>query len=385
VVTADMGGTTLDLGLVLDGRCQTVSQPEIAGVRVALFTNASTPIGCGGSSLVTVEDGRVLVGPRSAGAVPGPAAFGRGGERPTLTDADLVCGLLEEGAELGGQYVLDASRARAAVGEGVAGPLGRPVEEAAAQVEETATTQIADAIGALLASHGLPAERATAYVYGGAGPLHLWAPLARLGIGSARSFPFGSAFSAFGCTVADIRYRHEAAWDGSKPATPQRLSRLLERLAHRGLGDARAAGASGQRVHGTVLLLGKDGQVVAKVGPMATLERPATLHALVTAALAGDAWAEVRSVALDVTLPGPPADPLRGRPTPAPGAAGSGTRPVWWAGEWLDTQVQAWNDLRPRGPMAGPVLLTERDSTHAVGPGWTVLLDERGNLRWTAR
>jgi N-methylhydantoinase A/oxoprolinase/acetone carboxylase beta subunit len=385
VVTADMGGTTLDLGLVLDGRCQTDARPEIGGVRVALPSNASTPVGCGGSSLVTVEDGRVLVGPRSAGAVPGPAAFGRGGERATLTDADLVCGLLQDDAELGGQFALDASRARAAVAEGVAAPLDLPVEEAGARIQEAATARIADAIGALLAAHGLAPERATAYVYGGAGPLHLWAPLARLGIGSARSFPFGSAFSAFGCTVIDVRHHYEAAWDGARPAAPERLGGLLERLVRRGLGDTRAAGPAGQEVHGTVLLLGKDGQVLARVGPLAALERPATLQALVAAALAADGWAEVRSVALDVTVPGPPADPLRGRPAASPGAAGPATRAVWWSGEWRDTPVRAWDDLRPGTPLAGPVLVTERDSTHAVGPGWAVSLDERGNLRWTAR
>jgi N-methylhydantoinase A/acetophenone carboxylase len=384
VVTADMGGTTLDLGLVLDGRCETDTRPDIGGVRVALPINASTPLGCGGSSLVTVDGGRVVVGPHSAGAVPGPAAFGRGGTRPTLTDADLVCGLLEEGAELGGQFLLDAGRARQTVAAEVAAPLRCPVEEAAARVEEAAADQIADAIDRLLASRGLGPERATVYVYGGAGPLHLWAPLARLGIGSARSFPFGSAFSAFGCTVLGLRHRYETAWDGTR-AGVERFGGLLERLARRGIGDTMAEGAPGGRLHGTVLLLGKDGRVLAQAGPMAGLDRPETLQALASAALASPTWSAVRSVALDLTLPGSPADLLGRRPTPTRRVANTATRPVLWVGEWRDTPVRPWGDLRPGAPLAGPVLLTERDTTHAVGPGWEVTLDERGNARWTAR
>jgi N-methylhydantoinase A len=232
-----------------------------------------------------------------------------------------------------------------------------------------------------LRARGLEPADATVYVFGGAGPLHLWAPMQRLGIRRARSFPFGSAFSAFGCTVVDIRHRYEVAWDAADAPSAERLGGVLERLLRRGLGDARAEGATGGQVHGTVLLLGKDGHTMAESAPVGGLDRPGALDELVNAALAGDGWSAVHSIALVVTVPVPRAEPPA---APAPAAPVAATRPVWWAGQWLPTPVRGWGEPGPGETVAGPVLLTERDTTHALGPGWDVTIDERGNALWTA-
>ncbi|MCY4663705.1 MAG: hypothetical protein OXC00_03465, partial [Acidimicrobiaceae bacterium] len=117
VIAFDMGGTTLDLGLVRNGTYEVDREPDIRGVRVSLPVPGIVSVGLGGSSIASISNsGTVTVGPASAGAVPRPAAFGRGGTEPTLTDADVVLGLLADGQELPGDIVLDASRAAAALG-----------------------------------------------------------------------------------------------------------------------------------------------------------------------------------------------------------------------------------------------------------------------------
>ena len=154
VLTADMGGTTLDVGMVTDGRCEVDVRPSIAGVRVALPMNRTESYGTGGGSLIGVtDDGRITVGPGSAGAVPGPAAFGRGGKRATVTDADVVAGLLSDGTVLGGEVTLSGSAARTAVEE-IATRLGIAVEAAAARIEDAIDAQLGRDMARFLADRG---------------------------------------------------------------------------------------------------------------------------------------------------------------------------------------------------------------------------------------
>ena len=204
VIAFDMGGTTLDLGLVRDGAHEVNLEPEIRGVPVSLPVPGIVSVGLGGSSIASVDSsGTVTVGPASAGAVPGPAAFGRGGIEPTLTDADMELGLLADGAVLPGDIVLDADRASA-----VLAPLaGGDATAAARLVHEAAHNKAAAAIEDLMSRSEVDSADATLYAFGGAGGLHAGPVAALVGISRVRSFAAGGVFSARGVA--------EAALDGS--------------------------------------------------------------------------------------------------------------------------------------------------------------------------
>lgn len=195
VIGFDMGGTTLDLGLVRDGSYEVDETPEIRGVQVSLPVPGVVSVGLGGSSIASVdESAAVTVGPTSAGAIPGPAAFGRGGTEPTLTDADVVLGLLADGQSLPGDIVLDAARAAAALA-----PLaGGDAEAAARLVHAAANARAAEAIGALLSRAAIDPAEVTLYAFGGAGGLHAGEVAELAGIGRVRSFAAGGVFSARG-------------------------------------------------------------------------------------------------------------------------------------------------------------------------------------------
>ena len=225
VLAFDMGGTTLDLGLVRDGSYEVDEAPEIRGVRVRLPVPGIVSVGLGGSSIASLSDsGTVTVGPASAGAVPGPAAFGRGGTEPTLTDADVVLGLLADGQSLPGDIVLDADQASA-----VLAPLAGGDPAAAARlVHAAAHEKAAAAVGELLVGTGVDPGEVTLYAFGGAGGLHA-APVAELaGIDRIRSFAAGGVFSARGVAEAGVEQRYESAV-GSDEDLDEVLGRLLDR------------------------------------------------------------------------------------------------------------------------------------------------------------
>ena len=225
VVAFDMGGTTLDLGLVLDGAFDIDPTPEIRGVRVSLPVADIVSVGLGGSSIASLDSsGVVTVGPASAGAVPGPAAFGRGGTRPTLTDADVTMGLLDEGQVLPGDIVIDVEPACDAIAP-LAG--GEPVD-AAHLVRAAAHAKAAAALRSVLADAGVDAADATLYAFGGSGPLHAGGVAESAGIGRVRSFADSGVYSARGLLDSLARQRYEASMDPGEQAVTV-LARLLAR------------------------------------------------------------------------------------------------------------------------------------------------------------
>lgn len=383
VVTADMGGTTLDLGLVVDGVPESEPRPVVAGVEVSLAMNRTHSVGCGGSSVAEVVDGRVVVGPRSAGAVPGPASFARGGESPTLTDADLLVGLLRAGQEFGGQFVLDEAPARSAIERCIAVPLACSVEDAAAAVENAATAGLEDALRRLMKSRGIQPSEVVMYPFGGSGPLHLWAAAHNVGIRRIRSFPFGSGFSAFGCTVVDLRHRYEESWSGSSPDEAA-LARILSPMVSRGIYDVVGEGFSPELCRAQVRLIGPKGQGISETEEIEDIQREQALDRMCRELIdrTGE-WNSVSVVVVDVTVPIPGPFLPRAR-LPKTGSPRSETRMVGWSTGVYPTEALRWHDLVPGRWIDGPVLLEERDSTHAVGPDWRVVIDELGNALWEA-
>jgi len=172
LVIADMGGTSFDVTLVVNGKCRQVPEAELAGHPVTLPMTDIRSIGAGGGSVAAVdESGRLMVGPRSAGSVPGPACYGLGGTEPTVTDAALLLGLLNPESFLGGRLRLDYDRAFAAVRDMVAAPLGLAVSEAALAIYRIAAARMADAIRLVTVQQGLDPRQFALVAAGGAFPL----------------------------------------------------------------------------------------------------------------------------------------------------------------------------------------------------------------------
>ncbi|MWA05394.1 hydantoinase/oxoprolinase family protein [Actinomadura sp. LD22] len=207
VITSDMGGTSFDVGLIIDGAPLVERVSEVGDLHLAMPRIKVTAIGAGGGSIASVDESGVLVvGPESAGSVPGPACYGRGGDRPTVTDADVVLGIIDPTYFLGGQMPLDLPLAEKAIREHVAGPLGLSVEEAAAGIRRVADNQMADLLRKVTVEQGHDPRDFVVYAYGGAGPTHAYAYTEAAGIETLVVPPTATVHSAYGTVISD-RYR----------------------------------------------------------------------------------------------------------------------------------------------------------------------------------
>ncbi|ROO85006.1 N-methylhydantoinase A [Actinocorallia herbida] len=207
VITSDMGGTSFDVGLIIDGEPLVERVSEVGDLHLALPRIKVTAIGAGGGSLAGVDESGVLtVGPESAGSVPGPACYGRGGDRPTVTDADVVLGIIDPARFLGGRMPLDRALAEKAIRVHVADPLGLTVEEAAAGIRKVADNQMADLLRKVTVEQGHDPRDFVVYAYGGAGPTHAYAYTEAAGIATLVVPPTSTVHSAYG-TVTSDRYR----------------------------------------------------------------------------------------------------------------------------------------------------------------------------------
>jgi N-methylhydantoinase A len=205
-ITLDMGGTSADVGVVDRGRIRSASQYEFEfGLPIAVPVIDLSTIGAGGSSIASFDQGGLLkVGPESAGADPGPAAYGKSGTQPTVTDANLVLGRLNPDFFLGGSIPLDAQRAHAAI-ETAAQQLGSSIEDAAQAIVELAVENMAGAVRLLAADRGLDFRHFDLMAFGGAGPLHGSLLARRVGLPAVITPPHPGLVSALGALAADLR------------------------------------------------------------------------------------------------------------------------------------------------------------------------------------
>jgi N-methylhydantoinase A len=206
-ITVDMGGTSFDAALIKDSQPQTVTEGEIARYRLALPMMGIVTIGAGGGSIGWIDEGGLLrMGPKSAGADPGPACYGKGGEAPTCTDADLVLGYLDPDYFAGGAMALDVEAARLAVEKNVAEHLGMNVEEAAAGMYRVINTNMAFGVREATVKRGYDPREFPMVVAGGAGPLHACM------IADELEIPFfivpreSSIFCATGMLMTDLKH-----------------------------------------------------------------------------------------------------------------------------------------------------------------------------------
>jgi N-methylhydantoinase A len=210
IITCDIGGTSLDIALIVDGQPTTAYETNLGyGLPIKIPMLDIRTVGAGGGSIAWIDRAGILqIGPRSAGAVPGPACYGQGGREPTVTDANLVLGRIGPSDAIGRDpgWRFDRARAEKAIADTVAEPLGLSLIEAAWAIVQVANHKIASSIRSLTIERGLDPRDFTLVAYGGGGPLHTCAIVRELEIAQALIPYWPGVTSAVGCVTADVRH-----------------------------------------------------------------------------------------------------------------------------------------------------------------------------------
>lgn len=393
-ITVDMGGTSFDVCLVKDGAAAMTSEGRIARYPFGLPTLAIHTIGAGGGSVGWIDEGGLLrMGPESAGAEPGPACYGRGGKRPTCTDADLLLGYLDAGRFLGGRLPLSVEAARSALGA-LGRRLGRPMEEAAAGMVEVIDANMAAGIRAVTVERGHDPREFLLVVGGGAGPVHAAGIARELGLRRILVPRSSSIFCAVGLLLSDLRHDFVRSY----VAAFERLERKrLEEIARALHADARRAlEAEGIDPATAVITLGCD---VRYLGQYHELAVPWLVDELESGDLTGVAKrfhdvhdrlygyalpeAPLELVNLRAVVVGPTPKPLL--PEMAPGRASDalrGQRPVWIAEEraFVPAAVYDGEALGSGARLEGPAIVELPTTTVVLSPGWRCETDRHGSF-----
>ena len=236
-ITLDMGGTSCDVALIEDGNLKFASESKVEGYPVQISTIDLNIVGAGGGSVAWLDDwGGLHVGPRSAGANPGPVCYGIGGTEPTVTDANLITHRLDPDYFLGGEMPLDAEAAYRAIDEKIARPLAMTTMEAAIGILEIANATMIRAIKLVTVERGYDPHDFVLIAFGGAGPLHATRLAEELEIPVVIVPPYPGNTSAFGMVMADMRYDYVATriqyLDGMEPTCAEDTLQDLEAQAH---------------------------------------------------------------------------------------------------------------------------------------------------------
>jgi N-methylhydantoinase A len=352
-------------------------------------------IGAGGGSVARVKEGALLVGPESAGSVPGPACYGRGGDRATVTDADAVLGLLPVDGFAGGRMTLDVDAARAAVARDVGEPLGLDATEAAWGIERIVNANMANGMRRVLAGYGADPRDLTLVAYGGNGPVRACALADELDIGGVLVPKAAPAFSALGCLVAD--HLVDLVRTYVTPISQVDLGRLgalcaeladeaRKELAPAGLPDASVTAALSVQM----AYSGQNSSVDVPAARAASLEeadlldlaeRFHDLHEADRGFAFRNQQPQIRGVRLQArgSTPKPSRLAVLGSAT---SAESSSSRPVFWGADgWVDTPVVDGAPLGAGFAVEGPCLVQEPFTVVAVAPGWRAELGDHGSYR----
>lgn len=401
VITGDLGGTSFDVSLVVDGATALAAQTTIDfGLVIRTPMIEITTIGAGGGSIAHVDAGGMLqVGPESAGSRPGPVCYAQGNTRPTLTDANVVLGRINAERPIGGKLArLDVEAAKAAIVRHVGQPLGIGAMEAAEAIVRVANAKMAGAVRLVSIERGHDPGKFAVVPFGGGGALHSGALLRDVGLKAALVPRYPGVTSALGCVIADIRYDKVQTVNLTLDSldAPALDRRMVAEAA-----DARqvveAAGLAVERID-TVFELD-----MHYVGQTHTVSVPLPVSVSggttgVTREIVHAAFEKAYQTAFSRLLPGVGARVVNLRTAAigvrphfdlralAPGAEASldaarrGTRPVWFDGGWHDTAIYSRLELPVGAVIAGPAILEQPDATTVVEPGLAARVDDYGSV-----
>jgi N-methylhydantoinase A/acetophenone carboxylase len=405
VVMSDMGGTSFDVGLVVEDSVRSYDfRPIIDRWMVGITMIKTLSIGAGGGSIAWLDkllENRVQVGPKSAGSMPGPACFNQGGTEPTVTDADVVLGYLNPEFYYGWKLRLSKDRAIQSIREKIARPLGIDVEQGAQIIRKIVNGNMASAIMKEVHLRGYSPEEFILFVGGGAGATHVEGYMAD--IPKAITFNFSPVFCAFGSSTMDIMHVYEASKKITlmEPGT-QKLAEdftgynrsvemLIEQAKKDLVADGLSVGAAGYVLE-LDMLYGGQFHVKRTLSPKLSLHSAADVLAVCAAfekefseafspfVVNPEGGVFIESFILKAIVPTKkielPRLMLEGS---NPGAARKGERPVLWAedGGFKPTPIFAYELLRPGNVVEGPAVVEGEYTTLVVPPSMRFSMDDR--------
>jgi N-methylhydantoinase A len=387
VVTIDMGGTSFDVGLIENGQILTRYESEIEGfpLRVPMFDIIT--LGAGGGSIAHVDAGGLLkVGPESAGARPGPAAYGKGGDRPTVTDANVILGRLRPGREIGGGIVIDRDRAAKAIETHVAGPLGISVEEAAVGMLQVVNAAMVRGMRRITVERGLEPRDFAVMAFGGAGPLHAVDLCAEMDVETVIVPPSPGLLCGIGLLLAPWKHDETAMISGLADAmSSSDIRTAIEALVGRIVNQANKDGIDFKSVTlAPVLEMRYRGQghqlpiQWTSDGLGAAMEAFHQAHHRSFGYDRRNEQIEICVLRLTASAP-PPSDRL---PVPTITASDDpviARSPLWFDGAMVEVPVYDRAKLALGTELTGPLIIEQHDTTLIVG-AQSLTVDAHGNL-----
>ncbi|MEA2936909.1 MAG: N-methylhydantoinase, partial [Alphaproteobacteria bacterium] len=401
LVTLDMGGTSADIAFIEGGVPLETTEGVIARRQIDVPALDMTSISAGGGSIAWIDNGGFLnVGPQSAGADPGPACYGRGGARPTVTDADVVCGYLNPDYFLGGAQALDVAASRAALKAHVAEPLKMDVLDAAAGIQRIVDMRMADEVRVFAAKRGVDLSSFTLLPFGGAGAVHAAAVAQELGMRRILVPPRPGAFSALGLLCTDVV--HDYIRSELRPltdVTAQHADDIFRQLEGKAREELQAEGMdtaaarflreldlryTGQGYELRTPLDGLFNERLDAQSLSAVRERFDERHAQIHGHAAQERPVEVVSyrVRVRVTVPKyvPHALPAPASPRPANAAIKGKRRIHFGATQSAEALLYERDRLDIGVTVAGPAIVEQFDATTVIPAGWTGRVDGYRNL-----
>ncbi|MBI4334337.1 MAG: hydantoinase/oxoprolinase family protein [Chloroflexi bacterium] len=400
VISTDMGGTSFDVGFIAGGFWHYTREPIVARWRLILPMIEVESIGAGGGTIARVdkETRRLLVGPTSAGASPGPACYDMGGVNATVTDANLVLGIVDPDNFLGGKKKLHRGKAEEALRRNIAGPLKMDLIEAAAGIHDVVSSHMADLIRKQVVRTGHTPEQFVLYSYGGAGPIHAAAFSADLGIKKVYFFPTSAVFSAFGIALADVIHTHVSSYVYDMPAEPSVLNGRINEIED-GLATIMAReGFSRDKVEFRRTFHMRYRRQMNELA----LAAPSRDYSEADLKKIMDDWeikfeelygkgSALRQAGMELISIEIDAIGKTVKPVISPGGAGGrdaaaalkGNREVFFPGKirkWLKTAIYDYDRLRSGNAVEGPAIIETPIATIVVPPPRTATVDQYNNI-----
>jgi N-methylhydantoinase A len=377
LLTFDMGGTSTDVAPVVDGEAQTTTETVIAGVPIKLPMVDVHTVSAGGGSIAWADAGGALrVGPHSAGAEPGPAAYDAGGEEPTVTDANLFLGYLADRAKLGGEVMLKrelSEKALGALGE----ELDLDAEEVALGVVRVANAEMMRALRVISVERGLDPREFALLAFGGAGGMHACSLAEELGIETVLVPRAGGVLSALGLAISDLRRNYVRPYLTSLEDVDEgefgEKFKDMESSASEDLEDPEYTRQADLRYRGQSFELTVDAD-----GSFEKLEeRFHTTHEQRYGYRMDDESVELVNLRLIATVPVEKPEPEE---PPAEDEAESERREANFDGKWQEVPVLDRDRMGKGSKVFGPAIVEFKESTCVVRPGWRGAVDGVGTL-----
>ncbi len=398
IITLDIGGTSADIGVIKDFRPTEVNTGRVAKQDLAIPMTEIRTLGAGGGTIAWIgKDGLLKVGPQSAGAEPGPACYDRGGDLPTVTDANLILGYLDPEYFLGGKLRVKPERAQAAVEKHVAAPLGMSLTDAAAGIVKIVNTNMEVELRLALLEKGLDPRQFALVAFGGAGPTHA-AQLARdLGISTVIVPRYPGISCAMGLLMTDVKHFYLKSRVAMLHHLPiEDVNRAFADLVGKAIEEARFEGFRaadvrllrsvdlryiGQGYEISVPCPGAELRAEDMAGLRAEFDR---LHRQIYGHDAPDEDVEVVTFRLTSIMKVHRIQLERHRrgPKKPPQAALRGHRDVFYPESrgYVSTPIYERGALRPGNELAGPAIVEQMDTTTVIHPGQTGRVDEFSNI-----